>query len=291
MVFLNATHLFSQEWMTSLDVAKRLALTQNKMVFMMWEEATYYPLPVIFTDKNGKRFAIENLFENEAANKILWDYFVPVRVSEHQYDTMFAEIKGKRRLSYIDKFNDDSVKIMDAAGTIANVSSNYTPYLDLNNLIFTYAWNTSFMQAELRNYNQKPDFYSAYYLSSKYLDFAVLNAKPVRSKILNLSEIYLKQAKKYIVNNDLDDEETLSQRAYFLELEADLISDRARKVRRQLKRLEPTDIREPNQTMMAFLYYTANQMLGDSEAMAQWKEKVSSIDLRKAQMIVNINAN
>ena len=291
LVFLNTVSGFAQDWMTSLDIAKRLALTQDKMILMMWEEATYYPLPVLFTDKKGEQFAIENLFENEAANTILWDYFVPVRVSESQYDEMYAEIAGKRRQSYIDKFNDDSVKIMDAAGNIVNISSNYATYLDLNYLILTYAWNTSFIKSELTNYIKNPDFYSAYYLASKYQDYAILNNKQLRSKILNLSDIYLNEARGYIENNDLENELTLSQRADLLEMKAQLISNRARKVRRQLNRLNSEDILEANQTMVAFLYYTAYQMLGDDEAMTQWKDKVASIDLRKAQMIANINAN
>jgi len=33
----------AQAWMTNLEIAQKLALVQNKMVLMVWEETTKYP--------------------------------------------------------------------------------------------------------------------------------------------------------------------------------------------------------------------------------------------------------
>lgn len=281
----------AQEWMTSLDIAKRLALTQNKMVFMMWEEATYYPLPVIFKDETGKSFASDNLFGNETINTILWEYFVPVVVSENQYPELYKDIKGKRSISYIERFNDDFVKILDPAGTIINKNGNFGSYLYLNEIIERFALNTSYLKQELTNYSKEKDFYSAYFLASRYMDFAIFNNQPVRDDILNLSKIYLKNARVYLVNNSLENEPVLAQRADLLELKSLLISNRPRKVLRKLNRVEETEIEETNVSMIAFLYYTAYQLLDDQEGMDEWKEKVGYLNIQKAQMIVNINQN
>ncbi len=288
IVFL-ANLSFAQEWMTSLDVAKRLALTQDKMIFMMWEEATYYPLPVKITDENGKVYFVENLFENEAVNGIIWDHFVPVLISESQYDEMYSEIKGKRKQSYIEKFNDDTIKVLDPAGNILNVSFSDDPYLDLTDFISKYALNTSYLKSELRNYLKEKEFYSQYYLASKYMDYAILSNKIIRPKLLDLSRVYLNEAISYLENNDVDDESTLSQRSELLEMVPFLIDGRARKVLRQLNRIEKTEIAEANKTVIAYLYYTSYLLLNDAEAVAEWEDGVGILDKRKAQLIGNIN--
>ena len=64
---------FSQEWMTSLDIAQKLALVQNKMVLMVWEESTKYPYPVLVNNDKGRTILIENLFEDENLNKLKKD--------------------------------------------------------------------------------------------------------------------------------------------------------------------------------------------------------------------------
>lgn len=281
----------AQEWMTSLDAAKRLALTQNKMIFMIWEEATFYPLPVTMKDENGKTYFVRNLFENEGLNLIIWDHFVPVIVSERHYDDMYAAIKGKRTSKYIEKFNNDSVKIMDPAGNILNVDYNLQTYLDLSEFIENYALNTSFLSSELNNYKRNKDFYSAYFLSSRYLDYSILTNKNVRSKILDLSEIYLNEAESHLEIEDLEDEPTLVQRVELLELMADLIENRPRKVLRRLKKIEDGGVFEANVSKAAFLFYTSYLLLDKADQAKIWKPKVTTFDLNKAKLVYNINSN
>ena len=79
---LNAVQ--AQEWMTSLDIAKRLALVQNKMIFAMWEDSTLDDNPVLIKDPNGNLIMV-NLFDIERLNKIIWEYFVPVKINESSY--------------------------------------------------------------------------------------------------------------------------------------------------------------------------------------------------------------
>jgi hypothetical protein len=50
-----------------------------------------------------------------------------------------------------------------------------------------YAIMTEFMESELRAYDEEQDFYTAYYLASNYLDFALYSKKKNRSDIADLS--------------------------------------------------------------------------------------------------------
>ena len=113
---------FSQEWMTSLDIAQKLALVQNKMVLMVWEESTKYPYPVLVNNDKGRTILIENLFEDENISPLIWEYFVPVIVSENEYEDLYYAVKGKRNQRYMDKLNDESIKIMDINVNIIKAS-------------------------------------------------------------------------------------------------------------------------------------------------------------------------
>ena len=113
---------FSQEWLTSLEVAKKLALMQKKMIFAVWEDISYDPYMVLIDDgKEGSR--VVDLFANDDHNKIIWEYFVQVLIQDYKYEDILDDIKGKRTLNYIEKFSDGSIKIMDANGNILNIDS------------------------------------------------------------------------------------------------------------------------------------------------------------------------
>jgi hypothetical protein len=104
----------TDDWMTSLDAAKRLAYVQDKMVLMIWEESAFVPLPVTLKDDNGKRVFIDDLFENQILINLLRDYFILVKVNEQEYEELFQPIKNKQSPTYINKFNYDSIKILDS---------------------------------------------------------------------------------------------------------------------------------------------------------------------------------
>ena len=100
LLTINVLHFSqAQEWMTSLDIAKRLALVQNKMIFAVWENASLDRYPIIIKDQDGKVLIVD-LFNNESLNEIIWEYFVPVIISESNYLDLFDKIKGKRKENY-----------------------------------------------------------------------------------------------------------------------------------------------------------------------------------------------
>ena len=99
LIFFGMGISFAQAWMTNLEIAQRLAQVQNKMVLMVWEETTRYQYPVFVKDERGRTIYIDNLFEDEQVSPLIWDYFVPVIVSEYRYADLYEKIKGKRSLA------------------------------------------------------------------------------------------------------------------------------------------------------------------------------------------------
>ena len=280
----------AQNWMTSLPIAQDLALVQNKMVLMVWEETTLYPYPVLVNDETGRTIFIDNLFTDENLSPLIWKHFVPVIVSENRYADLYGSIKNKRTQRYIDKFNDNSIKIMDANGNIVNVLHYNGEFQNMTHLIEKYAVNTAFMAQELINYHNDKNFYTAYYLASKYFDFAVYSNDDLRKSIINLANIYLDHAKRLVDKETSEDRLALAQRAELLEIQQYLILGKPRKVLRQLRRLEDMEIAPANEPFVSFLYYTAYSILNDADEITLWKSKVSSVNLKRAQLIININS-
>lgn len=288
-VFITINTASAQEWMKNLEVAQALATVQNKMVLMVWEETTTYQYPVIVKDDKGRTVFVNNLYEDEQVSPLIWKHFVPVIVSEYRYADLYEKIKGKRSQSYIDKFNDDSIKIMDINGNILNVDYYTEDYQDITTLIERYAINTTYIAQELQDYKKDKNFYSAYFLASKYLDLSLYLKKEIRNEVIKLSNIYLQDAERLIAEQEQSDHLSLQQRCDLLELQEELLLKRPKKVVRQLKKIKEEDVVESNKPFIAFLYYTAYMSAGKTEAAAEWKSQISSVNLKKAQLIINLN--
>lgn len=280
----------AQNWMQSMEIATRLARGQNKLVLMVWQEASEYPLSVIVENSEGKDIYIRNIFDSPELSKLLWKHFVLVKVDEIFYGDMLKEIKGKRNLNYISSFNDDSLKIMDANGNIIGTTGGVAEVLDLSKFIAKYSLDTEYLKQELLNYFNKKDFYSTFYLASKYLDYSILVNEKVRPEILKLAEIYFDETEVFLTTDTtLKDKPALKQRLFLTKLKEDLIKNKPRRVLRQLKKIDDEELLKVNRPLKTFLSYAAYKLLGDTEKFAVLEKDVSLLNKRLAQQIVNIN--
>ncbi len=276
---------FAQEWLTSFEAAKRLAAIQDKLIIMVWEETSLYQYPVLIIYENDK-VQVQNLFNNEPLNSVLWEHFIPVIVPEYNYDQLYATIKGKRAQAYIDKFNDDSIKVMDSNGNIINTSYQYDEYLDIVKFIKTYALNTSFLKPEITTYSEQNNLYTTLRLATKYIDYAIFVNEVVRPEIINLSTIYLNETEAMIIDSEHDDTDDVLQRVSLLKLKQELILNKPKKVLRQLKRIDDVEIKDTNQEYVDFLYYTSYLLLKDENNASVWRSKLSLLNLKKANLII-----
>ena len=280
----------AQNWMESLEIATRLARGQNKLVLMVWQEASEYPLSVIVKNEQGRDIYIKNIFESPELTKLLWTYFVPVKVDEVFYEDMLKEIEGKRNQSYIDSFNDDSLKILDANGNILGSTGSVSEVLNLSNFIGKYNLNTSYLKQELVNYFNKKDFYTSFYLASKYMDYSILVNKSVRPEILKLANIYFSEAEQFLeTDTALKNKVSLRQRLVLTKLKEDLIKDKPKRVLRQLKKMDESALTDANKSLKKFLEYTSYKLLRETEKFSNLEKDISILNLKLAQAIVNIN--
>jgi hypothetical protein len=271
--------------MTSLEVAKSLAFVQDKLLFVVWEDVSYGQYPILITNENGVAY-VDDLFSNENLNQVIWEHFVPVILNEANYEALYNDIKGKQNQIYIDKFNDDSIKIMDVNGHIINTTIAYYEYLDIASFISKYALNTSFLKAELTQYRAQKDFNTAYRLATKYIDFAVFVNDEVRPEIIKLSNIYLKEAEAFV---STEQPNALSRKIELQNIYQDLVLGKAKKVLRQLKRIDNSEVDPSDQSLIAFLHFTSHLLLKDETSASVWRSKVSLVNLKMTNLIVNNN--
>ncbi|MFB9054878.1 hypothetical protein ACFFVB_17475 [Formosa undariae] len=277
---------FAQEWLTSLDVGERLALVQNKLLVVVWENSYYDGASAYVNTSDGKRVFIEEMYESPEIDSLLWAHFVPVVLSENEYPRLYDEIKKTRSMGYIDKFHDESLKVMDSNGNIINTTQDMQ-LLNLSEFILKYSMDTSFLNSKMLNYKSEKNFYSAFYLASSYMDFAFFANNDVRPELVDLSAIYLDEASEFLKDDKSDNKPMLEQRVDLLEIQKELLLQDPKKVLRKLKRIKVSEVAKQNLNLRAFLYYSAYKMLQDEENASVWQSEVSLLDLKKINNIVS----
>jgi hypothetical protein len=278
----------AQEWFTSFDVAKRLALAQDKMLLVMWENTLDNAYPVLLNDDNGD-LVIVDLNESEIVNELIWKHFIPVIIFESKYDELFNEAKKTRGELYLDKLGDDSIKIMDVNGNILNTKISYEVNENLSLLIEQYSLNTSFLKHELANYLEMENLTTSFTLALKHLDYAIFVEMSIKPEIIKLANIYFEEGKIHLMESDLVNKNAFLQKLDLLKIKEQLILNRPKKASRMLRRIEISEIDKINQSLYDFLNYTTFKMLNDEINATLWKEKLSSTNLKWAELIINNN--
>jgi len=295
-MFTCACH--TQEWLTSLDVAKNLATIQDKLLFVTWEGSLEGGYPVFFKNDQGYG-EIVDLVENEFLNSLIWDYFVPVKIPENKYEEQSNEVKKTRGLEYYNRLIDDSIKIMDINGNILNVKNTETYYADINynyyliivDFIKRYALNTSFLKVELKNYSQERNFVTTFRLASQYIDYAVLASKEVRPELIDLSSLYLQEAEGFLIEETSENINAYQQRIALLKIKQELVLNKPKKVLRQLKKMDELGSYATNESLVSFLYFSSYLLLKDENNAKEWRSKLSSVNLKMAYLILQSNSN
>ena len=295
LILINSITInYAQDWFTSLEVAKKLALVQDKMLFVMWEESMKYDYQVIMYDENGNGVVVK-ISKDEFIENLIWENFVPVLLPEYTYPELSKNVKETKGVKYYNKLIDDNIKIMDVNGNILNIDDSlnkydekyYFSYLDFADFIKRYALNTSFMRQEFENYVKEKNFNTAFNLASKYLDYAIIVQNDLKPEIIAMANIYFDEAKTYLKQGYVDNSLAIYQRLELMKFKEELILNKTKKLLKQLKKLDEEPIDKTNESLFNFLNYTTFKLLNKEESAELWKNKVSSIDLTLSEMILN----
>jgi len=280
--------LAAQEFMTNLSIAQKLALDQNKMILMVWEEETYYDYPVIVVNNNNQAVVVPDLFFNVELKQLIWKHFVPVIVPEYKYNDLYKAAEDKRSYKYIQKLGDETLKVLDPSGYIVNTSANSFDNYNITLLIRDYAFNLEYLEQELANYANENSFLNTYFLASKYYDFSMYCKPKVRDDVIKLGDIYRQNAEKLIEKEPKENQSSLRQRLNLLEIQTYILDGKIGKALRSLRRIED-EVHPNNKSFLALLNYTTLMTRGKRKAAQPWKQQMSSIQIQKAYKMINLN--
>jgi len=262
-----------------------MAIIEDKMLFVMWEESLDYEYPLLYNAEKGILVTID-LSVDTSMDELIWNHFIPVLLPESMYGEFIKKTKREKDTRYMSKLNDDSIKIMDVNGNILNTKPLYDNWQNLSSLIINYALNTSFLKQELINYSKKENLTTSFNLGSKYLDYSIYTQKKVRPEIIELANIYFDIAKSYLTVSGLKNKDAFLQRLDLLKIKELLILEKGKKALRILKRIAEAEIYDINKSMFNFLNYTTFKVLKEEEKAALLKGKISKVDLIKAEFII-----
>lgn len=287
-LFISINFCNAQEWFASLEVAKKLALVQDKMLFVMWEESTDYPYPIMINTDDGAPI-LTDLFEDDRVNRIIWEHFIPVKLNESMYPELSYQVKETKGVAYFNKLIDDGIIIMDPNGYILNINATADLDINLSSFIDRYSLSTAYLKQELINYSKHENFITSFNLAAKYLDFGIFVNKDVRPEIIALANIYFDEARRHLTKSDLNNKEAFLQKNELLKIKAYLVLNNPKKALRVLKRIDVSKISNLNTSLYAFLNYTIFKLLKNEEKAATWKNQVYKVNIKRAELIVKNN--
>ena len=287
ILLLPLKSLESQEWFTNFDIAKRLALVQDKMLFVVWEESLFQRYPLTYNTAEGDMI-ITDLSQDNSFDELIWEYFVPVLLPESAYEEM-RQTSVERSAIYLAKLNDDSIKIMDVNRNIFNINFPFYYEQDLSKLIKTYSLRTTLIKQDLTNYSKQQNFTTSFNLAAKYLDLAMFVESDAREEIVALANIYFDESITFLDNTKTDNHQAYLQRIELLMIKESLLLNAEKKAKRQLKKLMISKINKINIQLYDFLKYTTFMCLGDNDSAALHLSKLSNVNIKKANLIIKMN--
>jgi hypothetical protein len=288
IILLMSFHsLEAQEWFTNFDIAKRLALVQDKMLFVVWEESLFQRYPIIYNTDKGDMI-VTDLSKDNSFDELIWEYFVPVLLPESAYEEM-RQTSVERSAIYLAKLNDDSIKIMDVNRNIFNINFPFYYEQDLSKLIKTYSLRTTLIKQDLTNYSKQQNFTTSFNLAAKYLDLAMFVESDAREEIVALANIYFDESITFLDNTKTDNHQAYLQRIELLMIKESLLLNAEKKAKRQLKKLMISKINKINIQLYNLLKYTTFMCAGDNDSAALHLDNLSNVNLKKANIIINMN--
>ena len=267
LTILSVNTALANNWMTSFEEAKKLALASDKLVLVDFWAIWCGPC---------KKMDTESWSKDEV--KMLMDNYVPVQVDIDKNKDLASQY-GVKGIPYI--------FIMDGNGKVLYNSMSYKRKDEVINLLNKYAIKMSFLKRDLLNYYQNSSFITSLRLASKYQDFCLYLNEELKPDFLGLSHDYIKESKKFLKSSDIENKNTFEQKIELFEIQEKLILNKPEKALKMLSKLKKEDIDKNNDSFYKFLNYTALKQMNDDKNAAKWEDGLMENYLKKANQILN----
>jgi len=264
-----SSYLYAQNWVTDFELAKKMALAENKLMLLDFTASWCGPCKYMEINTWSKENVKKEMAFYESvkidldSNKDLARFYgvsaIPNILIVDPNGIVLEQIRGYRDANFMQKFLHE--KVLDLA----------------------------FVQKELISFFKKRSYSSALRLANKYQIYAMLLKKDkVRvSLLLSVANNYFKIAKKIVKKSKSKNKEGLLQKIDLYELRKSLILNKNKQVAKKLSKLKESEIDNMNKSLYASLNYVVLTNLKDLENAKKWFDNMNDSDKAFAKRMLN----
>lgn len=256
----------AQNWMHSLEGAKKTALASNKLILVDFWATWCGPCRKMDSNTWSKK-EVTDLMQN----------FVPLKIDVDEHKSI-AKSYGVRGIP--------NVLILDANGKVIYSGVGYRNKSQMVETLTDYMAEMSFLQKELIAFYKKSNYSTALRLADKYQIYSIYAKGDIKRSFLSLANDYFSISKKDIKKKKLKNSDILNQKIKLFKLRKQLVLKRSKKVLKQIAKIKETDILQANVSLYSFLNYVAYKQMEDNENALKWVEKLNSKDKKIAELIL-----
>lgn len=258
---LSINTLKADEWMRSLEDAKKIAIATNKLILVDFWAVWCGPCQKMDRESWSHQ-DVQLLMEN----------FVPVKI----------DVTRNRGLTKRYTVNAiPYIYILDGNGKVLFKNRGYIARERVVSMLTKYQVNTSFLLNELAHYLKQRSFTTAFQLGSKYQDFSLYVNDDIKRDFLNLSSQYFKEAKRLLKKEKNLNKTVFRQRLKLFKIQEDVILGKTKKALNALDKLDHSKIEKINTSFFNFLTYSCFVLNGDAKSANELKGKLTERELKK----------